>query len=74
MDSLRNMLQKAESNKVAVGHFNVSDSLARTLSDMPGIEEHGLFIGMVRVVSIARGNDVTELNRGDLRGTRGGNR
>jgi fructose/tagatose bisphosphate aldolase len=28
MDSLRNMLQKAESNKVAVGHFNISDWVA----------------------------------------------
>jgi ribose 5-phosphate isomerase A len=49
-------------------------SLARKLSDMPGIVEHGLFIGMVSVVLIARGNDVTELNRGDFHGTRGGNR
>lgn len=45
-------------------------SLARKLSDMPGIVEHGLFIGMANVVLIARGNDVTELNRDDIHGTR----
>ena len=36
-------------------------SLARKLSEMPGIVEHGLFIGMANVVLIAKGNDVTEL-------------
>jgi ribose 5-phosphate isomerase A len=45
-------------------------SLARKLSDMPGIVEHGLFIGMASVVLIARGNDVTELNREDMHGRR----
>lgn len=45
-------------------------SLARKLSDMPGIVEHGLFIDMANVVLIARGNDVTELNRDDIHGTR----
>ena len=41
-------------------------SLARTLSDMPGIVEHGLFIDRANVVLIARGNDVTELNRNNI--------
>jgi ribose 5-phosphate isomerase A len=43
-------------------------SLARKLSEMPGIVEHGLFIGMASVVLIARGNDVKELRRDDKRG------
>jgi ribose 5-phosphate isomerase A len=43
-------------------------SLARKLSDMPGIVEHGLFVGMANVVLIATGNDVTELNRDDVHG------
>jgi ribose 5-phosphate isomerase A len=37
--------------------------LARKLSDMPGIVEHGLFIDMASVVLMARGNEVTELRR-----------
>jgi ribose 5-phosphate isomerase A len=46
-------------------------SLARKLSDMPGIVEHGLFIGMACVVLIARGKDVTELNRENIHGRLG---
>jgi ribose 5-phosphate isomerase A len=38
-------------------------ALARRLSDMPGIVEHGLFINMASVVLIARGQEVTELRR-----------
>jgi ribose 5-phosphate isomerase A len=38
-------------------------ALARKLSDMPGIVEHGLFIDMASVVLMARGNEVTELRR-----------
>jgi ribose 5-phosphate isomerase A len=38
-------------------------ALARKLSDMPGIVEHGLFIGMASVVLIAKGSEVTELRR-----------
>jgi ribose 5-phosphate isomerase A len=36
-------------------------TLARRLSDMPGVVEHGLFIDMANVVLIARGHEVTEL-------------
>lgn len=36
-------------------------SLARTLSDMPGIVEHGLFINMASVVLLGKGNEVVEL-------------
>ncbi|HEX8882221.1 MAG TPA: ribose-5-phosphate isomerase A, partial [Candidatus Acidoferrum sp.] len=43
-------------------------SLARRLSEMPGIVEHGLFIGMANVVLIARGNDVKELHRENKHG------
>jgi ribose 5-phosphate isomerase A len=35
--------------------------LARTLSDMPGIVEHGLFVGMASVVLMAKAGEVTEL-------------
>jgi ribose 5-phosphate isomerase A len=37
-------------------------ALARKLSDMPGIVEHGLFVGMANVVLIARGQEVVELH------------
>ncbi len=37
-------------------------ALARKLSDMPGIVEHGLFVGMASVVLVARGKEVTELH------------
>jgi ribose 5-phosphate isomerase A len=36
-------------------------ALARQLSDMPGIVEHGLFIGMASVVLFARGSEIVEL-------------
>lgn len=49
-------------------------SLARKLSEMPGIVEHGLFIGLASVVLIARGNDVKELRRDDKRGRLSSNR
>jgi ribose 5-phosphate isomerase A len=38
-----------------------ADGLARQLSDMPGVVEHGLFIGMASVVLVANGNEVVEL-------------
>jgi ribose 5-phosphate isomerase A len=42
-------------------------SLARKLSDMPGIVEHGLFIGMANVVLLATSNQVAELRRDSTR-------
>lgn len=39
-------------------------ALARTLSDVPGIVEHGLFINLATVVLVAKGENVTELRRG----------
>lgn len=38
-------------------------ALARTLSDMPGVVEHGLFISMADVVLLGKGNQVIELRR-----------
>jgi ribose 5-phosphate isomerase A len=38
-------------------------ALARTLSDMPGIVEHGLFINMADVVLVGKGSEVVELRR-----------
>jgi ribose 5-phosphate isomerase A len=43
------------------GQIQDPDALARKLSDMPGIVEHGLFIGMASVVLVARGSEVVEL-------------
>ena len=40
-----------------------ADRLARTLSDMPGVVEHGLFIGMASVALLARGSEIVELRR-----------
>jgi ribose 5-phosphate isomerase A len=40
-------------------------ALARKLSDMPGIVEHGLFVGMAGVVLVGKGNEVVELHRDD---------
>ncbi len=37
--------------------------LARILEAMPGIVEHGLFIGMASIVLIARGNQIQEFRR-----------
>jgi ribose 5-phosphate isomerase len=36
--------------------------LARTLEDIPGAVEHGLFIGMASVVLIGEGSGVQELH------------
>jgi ribose 5-phosphate isomerase A len=38
-------------------------ALARKLSDMPGVVEHGLFIDLATVVLCAKGENVTELRR-----------
>jgi len=47
------------------GKIPDAPALARVLSDMPGVVEHGLFINMASVVLIAKGNEVTELTRKD---------
>jgi ribose 5-phosphate isomerase A len=38
-------------------------ALARTLSDTPGVVEHGLFINIASIVLLAKGNDVVALRR-----------
>ncbi|MFZ0417958.1 MAG: ribose-5-phosphate isomerase RpiA [Candidatus Sulfotelmatobacter sp.] len=45
------------------GQIPDADGLANKLSDMPGVVEHGLFIGMASVVLVANGSEVVELRR-----------
>jgi ribose 5-phosphate isomerase A len=45
------------------GEIADADNLARQLSDMPGIVEHGLFIGMASIVLLAKGYEIVELHR-----------
>ncbi len=45
------------------GEIQDVEGLARKLSDMPGIVEHGLFIGMASVVLVANGSEIVELRR-----------
>ena len=45
------------------GEIADADGLARRLSEMPGVVEHGLFIGMASVVLVAGGSEVVELRR-----------
>lgn len=47
------------------GQIPDAAALARVLSDMPGVVEHGLFINMASVALIAKGNEVMELTRKD---------
>jgi ribose 5-phosphate isomerase A len=42
------------------GHITDPPALARTLEAMPGIVEHGLFIGMASFVLMAKGDEVQE--------------
>jgi ribose 5-phosphate isomerase A len=43
------------------GQIDDPDRLARELSEMPGVVEHGLFIGMTGLVLLARGGEIVEL-------------
>jgi ribose 5-phosphate isomerase A len=45
------------------GEIPDPDRLARELSEMPGVVEHGLFIGMATVALLARGSEIVELRR-----------
>jgi ribose 5-phosphate isomerase A len=45
------------------GEIRDPDALARELSAMPGIVEHGLFIGMASLVLFAKGSEISELRR-----------
>jgi ribose 5-phosphate isomerase A len=55
-----------ENNHILDCHFGEIDDpdrLARQLSDMPGVVEHGLFIGMASIVLVAPGSEIVELRR-----------
>lgn len=55
-----------ENNYILDCHFGEirdPEALARHLSDMPGVVEHGLFIGMASVVLLARDTEIVELRR-----------
>lgn len=59
-----------ENNHILDCHFGQIDDpdrLARELSDMPGVVEHGLFIGRASVVLFARGSEIVELWREEKR-------
>ena len=45
------------------GRISHPSALARELESMPGVVEHGLFIGMADLVLIGKGAEVTELRR-----------
>ncbi|HTS38519.1 MAG TPA: ribose-5-phosphate isomerase RpiA [Candidatus Solibacter sp.] len=46
------------------GQIRDADLLARELSEMPGVVEHGLFIGMASIALFAHGSEIVELRRG----------
>ena len=45
------------------GQIMDPDGLGRRLSDMPGVVEHGLFLGMASTAIFATGKDIVELHR-----------
>jgi len=45
------------------GQIPDAPDLARRLETMPGVVEHGLFLGMANVVLLAKGSEVQELRR-----------
>lgn len=45
------------------GEIRDPDGLAHELSDMPGVVEHGLFIGLASVALFARGSEIEEWKR-----------
>ncbi|MFZ0733961.1 MAG: ribose-5-phosphate isomerase RpiA [Candidatus Sulfotelmatobacter sp.] len=45
------------------GQIQDPEGLARELSAMPGVVEHGLFIGMASVALFARGSEIVQLTR-----------
>ena len=45
------------------GQIPDADGLARRLNDMPGVVEHGLFIGLASIVLVANGSEIVELRR-----------
>jgi ribose 5-phosphate isomerase A len=53
------------------GQIRDPAALARRLETMPGVVEHGLFLGMANVVLLAKGSEVQELRRPSGSGTAG---
>lgn len=47
------------------GAIRDAEGLALRLSEMPGVVEHGLFIGMASVALFARGSETVELRRSE---------
>jgi ribose 5-phosphate isomerase A len=45
------------------GVIRDAEALAQQLSEMPGVAEHGLFLGMASVALIAKGKQIVELRR-----------
>ena len=65
-DAAGNVYVTDENNHILdcrFGEMQDPDGLARQLSEMPGLVEHGLFIGMASVVLFARGLEIVELRR-----------
>jgi ribose 5-phosphate isomerase A len=65
-DAAGNVYVTDENNHILdcrFGEMQDPDGLARQLSEMPGVVEHGLFIGMASVVLFARGLEIVELRR-----------
>jgi ribose 5-phosphate isomerase A len=65
-DSAGHPFRTDEGHHILDCHFGRIDdpaALARTLGDMPGVVEHGLFVGMADVVLIGKGTEVLELQR-----------
>jgi ribose 5-phosphate isomerase A len=55
-----------ENNHILDCRFGViqdADGLSRELSEMPGVVEHGLFIGMASIAIFARGSQIEEWRR-----------
>ncbi len=48
------------------GKIDDPPALARSLSDMPGVVEHGLFIGLAKLALVGRGTSVEELRQKHL--------
>ncbi|HWZ82358.1 MAG TPA: ribose-5-phosphate isomerase RpiA [Terriglobales bacterium] len=46
------------------GEITDPPALARTLSDMPGVVEHGLFIGIAKMALVGKGSGVVEIRAG----------
>jgi ribose 5-phosphate isomerase A len=65
-DAAGNVYLTDENNHILdcrFGEIRDPDRLARELSEMPGVVEHGLFIGVASVALFARGSEIVELRR-----------